>query len=171
MMRIKFVSIFVVLCIVFSAMYMPGVSFASGSSQPLPRVDFSASSICSASGLSRNTFYKYSSSSASAEFKVTASTKETKTFDFSANGISTDWSYGNTIVIPMYNKYATGDVVNFVMIFNDDYTLSFGLLESGYIVTSKYAGMKITPIFVFALLDVGMFFLTSYIMHKKVNLK
>ena len=114
-MRIKFVSIFVVLCIVFSAMYMPGVSFASGSSQPLPRVDFSASSICSASGLSRNTFYKYSSSSASAEFKVTASTKETKTFDFSANGISTDWSYGNTIVIPMYNKYATGDVVNFVM--------------------------------------------------------
>lgn len=67
--------------------------------------------------------------------------------------------------------FKMSDVVNFVMIFNDDYTLSFGLLESGYIVTSQYAGMKITPIFVFILLDVGMFFLTSYIMHKKVNLK
>lgn len=67
--------------------------------------------------------------------------------------------------------FKMSDVVNFVMIFNDDYTLSFGLLEKGYAITSQYAGMKITPIFVFIILDVGMFFLTSYIMHKKVNLK
>lgn len=67
--------------------------------------------------------------------------------------------------------FKMSDIVNFVMIFNDDYTLSFGLLEQGYSVTSQYAGMKITPIFAFIILDVAMFFLTSYIMHKKVNLK
>ena len=48
---------------------------------------------------------------------------------------------------------------------------AIGLLEKGYEITSQYAGMKITPIFAFIILDVGMFFLTSYIMHKKVNLK
>ncbi len=68
-------------------------------------------------------------------------------------------------------SFKMSDVVNFVMIFNDDYTLSFGLLEKGYSVTSQYAGMKITPIFSFIILDVVMFFLTSYVMHKKVNLK
>jgi len=76
-----------------------------------------------------------------------------------------------TAIVFIAVAFKMSDVVNFVMIFNDDYTLSFGLLESGYIVTSQYAGMKITPIFVFIILDVGMFFLTSYIMHKKVNLK
>jgi len=68
-------------------------------------------------------------------------------------------------------SFKMSDIVNFVMIFNDDYTLSFGVLEKGYSVTSQYAGMQITPIFAFIILDVAMFFLTSYIMHKKVNLK
>ncbi len=68
-------------------------------------------------------------------------------------------------------SFKMSDVINFVMIFNDDYTLSFGILEKGYAITSQYAGMQITPIFAFIILDVGMFFLTSYIMHKKVNLK
>ena len=67
--------------------------------------------------------------------------------------------------------FKMSDIVNFVMIFNDDYTLSFGILEKGYSVASQCAGMKITPIFAFVILDVAMFFLTSYIMHKKVNLK
>lgn len=67
--------------------------------------------------------------------------------------------------------FKMSDYINFVMIFNDDFTLSFGLLEKGYSITSEYAGMKITPIFMFIILDVGLFFLTSHIMHKKVNLK
>ena len=76
-----------------------------------------------------------------------------------------------TAILFIAIAFKMSDVVNFVMIFNDDYTLSFGLLEKGYAITSQYAGMKITPIFAFILLDVGMFFLTSHIMHKKVNLK
>lgn len=76
-----------------------------------------------------------------------------------------------TAILFVAIAFKMSDIINFVMIFNDDYTLSFGLLEKGYSVTSEYAGMKITPIFAFIILDVAMFFLTSYIMHKKVNLK
>lgn len=76
-----------------------------------------------------------------------------------------------TAVLFMVISFKMADIINFVMIFNDDYTVSFGLVESGYSVASQYAGMKITPIISFIVLDVAMFFLTSHIMHKKVNLK
>ena len=63
------------------------------------------------------------------------------------------------------------DVVNFVMVFNDDKTLSFGILSPSEYLVGNQLGMEVTPGFAFLALDVIMFFVTSYIMHKKVNLK
>ncbi|MBQ2848387.1 MAG: hypothetical protein IJE74_09055 [Clostridia bacterium] len=63
------------------------------------------------------------------------------------------------------------EIVNFVMVFNEDKTLSFGLLRPDEYLTGNALGMEVTPGFAFLILDIGMFFLTSYIMHKKVNLK
>ena len=63
------------------------------------------------------------------------------------------------------------DILNVFMLFNDDRTISMSILREGMIINSQYMIMPITPIIVFVLLDIGMFFATSYVMHKKVNLK
>lgn len=63
------------------------------------------------------------------------------------------------------------DIVNIFMLFNDDHTISVSILREGMQIKSQYMMMPITPIISFIILDVGMFFATSYVMHKKVNLK
>ncbi len=63
------------------------------------------------------------------------------------------------------------DLLNIFMLFNDDHTISLSILREGMIINSQYMIMPVTPIIVFVILDIGMFFATSYVMHKKVNLK
>lgn len=63
------------------------------------------------------------------------------------------------------------EVVNIFMLFNDDHTISISILKEGMQIKSQYMIMPITPIISFIIIDVGMFFATSYVMHKKVNLK
>lgn len=63
------------------------------------------------------------------------------------------------------------DIVNVFMLFNDDHTISISILREGMQIKSQYMMMPITPIISFIIIDVGMFFATSYVMHKKVNLK
>ncbi len=63
------------------------------------------------------------------------------------------------------------DIVNIFLLFNDDHTISISILKKGMEVSSQYLIMPITPLISFAIIDVGMFFATSYVMHKKVNLK
>ena len=76
-----------------------------------------------------------------------------------------------TALVFLWISFKMSDLVNFVMVFNDDHTLSFGILSDGYSLANGNLGMEITPAFSFAILDVIMFFATSYIMHKKVNIK
>ncbi len=76
-----------------------------------------------------------------------------------------------TALVFLWISFKMTDIVNFVMVFNEDKTLSFGILsENEYLVGNKL-GMEVTPGFAFLGLDIIMFFATSYIMHKKVNLK
>lgn len=63
------------------------------------------------------------------------------------------------------------DLLNIFLLFNDDHTISISILRDGMIINSQYMIMPITPIIAFVILDIGMFFATSYVMHKKVNLK
>lgn len=76
-----------------------------------------------------------------------------------------------TAFVFLWISFKMSDLINFVMVFNDDHTLSFGILNDGYSLANGNLGMEITPAFSFAILDVIMFFATSYIMHKKVNIK
>ena len=76
-----------------------------------------------------------------------------------------------TALVFLWISFKLSDLVNFVMVFNDDHTLSFGILNDGYSLANGNLGMEITPAFSFVILDVIMFFATSYIMHKKVNIK
>lgn len=68
-------------------------------------------------------------------------------------------------------SFKMSDIVNFVLVFNEDKTLSFGILSPTEYLVGNKLGMEVTPIFAFFALDVALFFATSYIMHKKVNLK
>lgn len=63
------------------------------------------------------------------------------------------------------------DIVNIFLLFNEDNTISISILKEGMQIKSQYMMMPITPIISFVIIDVGMFFVTSYVMHKKVNLK
>lgn len=67
--------------------------------------------------------------------------------------------------------FKMSDVINIFMLFNEDNTISISVLKEGMQIKSQYMMMPVTPIFAFIILDVGMFFATSYVMHKKVNLK
>lgn len=76
-----------------------------------------------------------------------------------------------TALVFLWISFKMTDIVNFVMVFNEDKTLSFGLLSPNEYLLGNQLGMEVTPGFTFIILDVIMFFVTSYIMHKKVNLK
>lgn len=76
-----------------------------------------------------------------------------------------------TSIVFLLLAFKMSDIVNFVMVFNEDKTLGFGILKEGEQLVGNTLGMEVTPVFSFAILDVIMFFATSYIMHKKVNLK
>ncbi len=76
-----------------------------------------------------------------------------------------------TALIFLWISFKMTDIVNFVMVFNDDKTLSFGVLSPNEYLLGNQLGMEVTPGFAFLMLDVIMFFVTSHIMHKKVNLK
>ena len=76
-----------------------------------------------------------------------------------------------TAMVFLIISFKLTELVNFVMVFNEDHTLSFGILGEGHALESGYLGMEITPAFGFIILDIIMFFATSYIMHKKVNIK
>lgn len=76
-----------------------------------------------------------------------------------------------TALVFLWISFKMTDVINFVMVFNEDKTLSFGLLRPEEFLLGNQLGMEVTPGFTFLILDVIMFFVTSYIMHKKVNLK
>lgn len=71
----------------------------------------------------------------------------------------------------LWISFQTTDIINFVMVFNDDKTLSFGILSPNEYLLGNQLGMEVTPGIAFLILDVIMFFVTSHIMHKKVNLK
>ncbi len=79
--------------------------------------------------------------------------------------------FGITAIVFIILAFKMSDIVNFVMVFNDDKTIGFGILKEGEKLVGNTLGMQVTPIFSFIILDVIMFFSTSYIMHKKVNLK
>lgn len=66
-------------------------------------------------------------------------------------------------------SFKMSDWVDFSLILKDDYTFTFGLVTNA--IDSAYLPLQITPIFMFVILDVIMFFLAAYVMHKKVNLK
>lgn len=76
-----------------------------------------------------------------------------------------------TALVFLWISFKMTDIVNLVMVFNDDKTLSFGVLTPNEYLLGNQLGMEVTPGFVFLILDVIMFFVTSHIMHKKVNLK
>lgn len=76
-----------------------------------------------------------------------------------------------TALVFLWISFKMTDIVNFVMVFNDDKTMSFGILSKNEYLTGNNLGMEVTPGFAFIVLDVVMFFATSYVMHKKVNLK
>lgn len=76
-----------------------------------------------------------------------------------------------TALVFLWISFKMTDIVNFVMVFNEDKTLSFGILSPTEYLVGNQLGMEVTPGFAFLVLDVIMFFATSYIMHKKVNLK
>lgn len=76
-----------------------------------------------------------------------------------------------TALVFLWISFKMTDIVNFVMVFNDDKTMSFGILGKNQYLTGNNLGMEVTPGFAFLALDVVMFFVTSYVMHKKVNLK
>ncbi len=76
-----------------------------------------------------------------------------------------------TAMIFLWISFKMTDIINFVMVFNEDRTLSFGILGKNEFLTGGTLGMEVTPGIAFIVLDVITFFLTSYIMHKKVNLK
>ncbi len=76
-----------------------------------------------------------------------------------------------TALVFLWISFKMTDIVNFVMVFNDDKTLSFGVLSPNEYLLGNQLGMEVTPGFSFLVLDIIMFFVTSYIMHKKVNLK
>lgn len=76
-----------------------------------------------------------------------------------------------TAVIFLILAFKTTEIVNFVMVFNEDKTLSFGILQPGEYLSGNRLAMEVTPGFAFLILDIVMFFATSYVMHKKVNLK
>ena len=63
------------------------------------------------------------------------------------------------------------DILNVFMVFNDDHTISMSILREGMVINSQYMIMPVNPIIMFVILDIGTFFATSYVMHKKVNLK
>ncbi len=79
--------------------------------------------------------------------------------------------FGITAAVTMIIAFKASDLVNFVMVFNDDQTLSFGILKEGQILANNALGWQVTPIFSFIIIDVALFFATSYTMHKKINLK
>lgn len=76
-----------------------------------------------------------------------------------------------TAVLFLILAFKTTEIINFVMVFNEDKTLSFGVLQPGEYLSGNRLAMEVTPGFAFIILDVIMFFATSYVMHKKVNLK
>ena len=76
-----------------------------------------------------------------------------------------------TALVFLWISFKMTDVVNFVMVFNEDKTLSFGVLSANEYLLGNQLGMEVTPGFSFLILDVILFFVTSHIMHKKVNLK
>ena len=76
-----------------------------------------------------------------------------------------------TALVFLWISFKMTDIVNFVMVFNDDKTLSFGILSPSEYLVGNQLGMEVTPGFAFLALDVVIFFVTSYVMHKKVNLK
>ena len=76
-----------------------------------------------------------------------------------------------TALVFLWISFKMTDIVNFVMVFNDDKTLSFGILSPNEYLLGNQLGMEVTPGFAFLILDVIIFFVTSHIMHKKVNLK
>ncbi len=76
-----------------------------------------------------------------------------------------------TATVFLWISFKMTDIINFVMVFNEDKTLSFGILSPDEYLVGGALGMEVTPGFAFLILDVITFFLTSYIMHKKVNLK
>lgn len=76
-----------------------------------------------------------------------------------------------TALVFLWISFKMTEIVNFVMVFNEDKTLSFGILSDNEYLTGNNLGMEVTPGFAFLGLDVIMFFVTSYVMHKKVNLK
>lgn len=76
-----------------------------------------------------------------------------------------------TAVLFLVLAFKTTEIINFVMVFNEDKTLSFGVLQPGEYLSGNRLAMEVTPGFAFIILDVIMFFATSYVMHKKVNLK
>ena len=79
--------------------------------------------------------------------------------------------FGITAAVTMIIAFKASDLVNFVMVFNDDQSLSFGILKEGQILANNALGWQVTPIFSFIIIDVALFFATSYTMHKKINLK
>ncbi len=76
-----------------------------------------------------------------------------------------------TALVFLWISFKMTEVVNFVMVFNEDKTLGFGILSPNEYLIGNQLGMEVTPGFAFLALDVIIFFVTSYIMHKKVNLK
>ena len=76
-----------------------------------------------------------------------------------------------TAAVFLMISFKMSDIVNFVLVFNEDKTLSFGVLSPTEYLVGNKLGMEVTPVFSFFALDIALFFATSYIMHKKVNLK
>ncbi len=76
-----------------------------------------------------------------------------------------------TAVLFLILAFKATEIINFVMVFNEDKTLSFGVLAPGEYLSGNRLAMEVTPGFAFIILDVLMFFATSFVMHKKVNLK
>jgi len=142
----KLISLILIFALLLTAFPSGSVINAEDVLTAYPKVNFSDSSIATASGLTLSTSYKFDSSSASAKFYVKATGKETKVFSFSSYGIATDWNNGDTIVIPMYNRYAGSDVVNIIM---SRGTTSADKTTAGYFstkLTLDWTGWKLVKI-------------------------
>jgi len=125
----KFLSITLILTLLISAFSFVGIVdyTAKAASINLPKIDFDnvSSDMWHSNGFFgiganktnwyENTTYLYGSSKQSAKFISSGtSSLDTVRFSFTDEGIGTDWSYGDTIVLPIYNAKQGTDSVNLV---------------------------------------------------------
>ncbi|MBQ8526672.1 MAG: hypothetical protein IJ460_08160 [Clostridia bacterium] len=128
----KLISILLTLAVIAAFICLdtafPGVAYASGNML----VDFSDSSVASKAGLAYSTDYSYGDSNGSSLLDVTADGKQvsSKTFDFAAGGIATDWTEADSIVITMYSAAANGETVNLI------FSKSISTINDGYYLYS-----------------------------------